>query len=615
MTTARLWVLPLLLLAAAAPAAQQQTPPETSSSARAVLATTQAELRNWDTAINRMVRARELVVLGSSPDPDIDGRRHETLAQYHRGIPVYGAMLSRQTEGGGAVTILGTMFDSVDADPNPGLNAGQAVAALAAVSEGRPVGDAPNLVIYPVPAAAYRLAWRVTLSDTKTYLVDAETGAVLWTVDEMRTQSQVGVGTGALGDSKKISTTLAGGTFRTLDQARPTAIRTFDTRGSSAALDRLLVPPGTAVDADFSVDSDNTWVNPPVVDAHVHTGWAHDYFFKQVNWTGIDNRASAITSAVHTGLVNNAFFIPAPFGVDGRGMFVYGGTPSGVPLTTIDIVTHEMMHGVTHASLVSRTGLGLLDGLFIDSFGPTTINVNGTPVSCDAAVAAFPDGRRLPLLCNAGRYVLVSNHPGAINEGFSDVFGIGAEFFHQPAGSGPLRADYKLGEDVTGLGPNRAADVPASLPAMPSARGNIAYPDHASRAFSFLAAVSQGSAANPTAVILLPWTIAGNDLLTLGATDSGGVHVNATVLSHAFYLAIEGGRNATSGLTVQGVGAANRAQIERSFFRAMSVLMPNAPTMRVAAQATILAAIDLFGANSAAALSIRQAMQAVGLAN
>ena len=36
------------------------------------------------------------------------------------------------------------------------------------------------------------------------------------------------------------------------------------------------------------------------------------------------------------------------------------------------------------------------------------------------------------MFCDAGRFVLLSNHGGAINEAFSDVFGIAAEFFHHP---------------------------------------------------------------------------------------------------------------------------------------------------------------------------------------
>ena len=40
----------------------------------------------------------------------------------------------------------------------------------------------------------------------------------------------------------------------------------------------------------------------------------------------------------------------------------------------------------------------------------------------------------------------------------------------------------------------------------------------------------------------------------LGPDDNGGVHINSGIPNHAFYLAIEGGTNRTSGLSVQGVG-------------------------------------------------------------
>jgi Zn-dependent metalloprotease len=375
------------------------------------------------------------------------------------------------------------------------------------------------------------------------------------------------------------------------------------------------MPPGSAVDADFSVDADNTWADPPVVDTHVHAGWFEDYLYKQVGWTGIDNRRSTITAAVHSNLINNAFFAGPPFGPNGLGMLVFGRTPANVPMTTIDIVSHEMMHGVTEASVTQRTGRGVLGALFIDRLGPSTIVSGGTSLPCDTTVAVLADGRRLPMVCQDGRYVLVSNHPGVIHEAFSDMFGIAAEFFHQQAGTGPLRADYKMGEDVAGLGADRAADVPASITALPSSAGVIPYPDHMSRAISFLMAVSQGTSSNPIAVVLLPWTVQGDQLVTLPTTDSGAVHLNSTILSHAFYLAIEGGRNATSGLTVQGVGAANRAQVEKAFFRAMTLIMPNVPSMQTAGQAAVLGATDLYGPTSQTTLSIRQALQAVGLVN
>jgi Zn-dependent metalloprotease len=338
-----------------------------------------------------------------------------------------------------------------------------------------------------------------------------------------------------------------------------------------------------------------------------------DYLAKQHNWAGVDNRRTTISTAVHTGLLNNAFFISPPFGAEGRGQFVFGRTTAGVPLTALDVVGHEMMHGVTYWSLTQRTGLPLLGVIFIDRFGPTTVTSGSSTLSCDTTTVTLSDGRRLPLFCNAGRFVLLSNHGGALNEGFSDVFGIAAEFFHHPVGNGPLQADYKLGEDMIGFGPNRAADVPGSLVALPSSIGSIVYPDHTSRMFSFVVAAAAGPSNNPTSIIILPWVIVGNQLAIVPTDDGAGVHLNATIISHAFYLAIEGGRNATSGITVQGAGAANRAQVERAFFRAMTVLMPNAPSLQLAGLATVQAATDLYGANSAVTTAIRQAMQAVGL--
>ena len=44
--------------------------------------------------------------------------------------------------------------------------------------------------------------------------------------------------------------------------------------------------------------------------------------------------------------------------------------------------------------------------------------------------------------------------------------------------------------------------------------------------------------------------------------DNGGVHINSGIANNAFYLAIEGGTNRTSNLSVQGIGAANREQME-----------------------------------------------------
>lgn len=164
------------------------------------------------------------------------------------------------------------------------------------------------------------------------------------------------------------------------------------------------------------------------------------------------------------------------------------------------------------------------------------------------------------------------NEPGALNEAYSDILAAGVEFFFQQAGSGPQRADYLIGEDVITPGGIRSMDNPAAY-------GD---PDHFSKRFT-------------------------------GTADNGGVHTNANIATHAFYLAIEGGTNRTSGLSVQGVGPANREQIEKVFYRAFVQLLPSNATFAVARAACIQAARDLYGAGSAAERAVTQAWTAVGV--
>ena len=99
-----------------------------------------------------------------------------------------------------------------------------------------------------------------------------------------------------------------------------------------------------------------------------------------------------------------------------------------------------------------------------------------------------------------------------------------------------------------------------------------------------------------------------------GPEDNGGVHINSTIaISRVLSLPSREARNRVSRFTVQGVGAANREQIEKSFYRAFTFLLPASANFSTARAATIQAARDLYGANSAAATAITQAWTAVGV--
>ena len=163
-----------------------------------------------------------------------------------------------------------------------------------------------------------------------------------------------------------------------------------------------------------------------------------------------------------------------------------------------------------------------------------------------------------------------------------------------------LQADYLNGEDVAGFGPIRSLIDPASIPVV----GPLAYPDHLSTRFRFPVAFSQDSGFLFLLLFVDPNAIV-SDYIEVSSSDSGAVHLNATFLGHAFYLAIEGGTNATSGHSLLGVGAANRTKIERVFFRAMVTLMPQSPTFALAAAA--------LGINDARLLEYAQVLADKGL--
>ena len=556
-----------------------------------------SELRQRDALIEHMVRDAELVRRAISDDRLLPNRQHERFTQYHRGVPVYGGDISRQTAGGVTVSIFGSIYTQIDLDLTPGLSAHEAAAILENESGARLVGNTrPTLTILPTLDGGYALTYRALLGNARTYFLDAHTGQVLIEIDEIKSQSAVGLGTGVWGDAKKVSATQVVG-FVAQDLLRPARIRTLDTRGSQAALDRLTAAFAWARFSDNAADSDNTWTDGAVVDAHVQTGWVYDYFFKRHGRNGLNGENGAIFGVVHrrpsrrSGLLNNAAFLRPPFGPGGGGVMLYGETDRGAPVVALDVVAHELMHGVTHFSA------RLASGLFLDGVGPFSFTYRGRVFSCGSTTFYGVLAR-----CDtAGRFVTASSPPGAINEAFSDMTGVSVEFFFQETGAGPLTADYLIGEDIPGMGTFRRIDSPRVLSINSS---GVSYPDHFRRRLRFV--VVEGG-------IVDPWVFLDGTVYFVRDINGGAVHWNSTILSHAFYLAIEGGRNSTSRRTVQGVGGANREEVERVFFRAMTGLMPRFPTLPLAATVIRRSAIDLFGSTSAVSRAVSQALLAVGL--
>lgn len=515
-----------------------------------VSANTPADLKSWDLRIASMQNEGILRSRQVREDTLLAGRTHERFGQWYRGVPVFGGEVVRQTgPAGETVSLFGTTYEGLDLDVTPTLSRSQVVSLVEARGL-TPFGSegTPQLCILVEDDGAYRLTYRLraralqgALLKIQMLFVDARTGAVALEYSDLKRQaSAVGKGTGVLNDAKKLSVRSQGGGFVADDRLRPPSLFTYDFKGD---LFRLFAINDVAdfQASDLASDADNTWTDGPNVDAHAYAGYVYDYYFKRHGRRGLDNANIPIHGVTHPVRREDffsflstdedivfSFFVNAFYA--GDGLMVYGeGLPAGVTLSGqrwnylaggLDVVAHELTHGVTDYS--SR--------------------------------------------------LIYRNESGALNEAFSDIMGASVEFFFQPAGDGPLRADYLIGEDVVTPGGLRSMQNPISM-------GD---PDHYSIRFT-------------------------------GPEDNGGVHINAGIATHAFYLAVEGGQNRVSGLGVQGVGAANREQMEKVFYRAFTLLLPPNATFATARAATIQSARDVYGSGTPAERAVIQAWNAVGV--
>ncbi|MEO5820624.1 MAG: M4 family metallopeptidase [Vicinamibacteraceae bacterium] len=510
---------------------------------------------SWGRQIESMERAGALRLRSSVEDTMLEGRVHDRFDQYLDGVRIFGAQLVRQRSAAGVESVFGSVFpEGLRVSTTPALSAEDVVARVVTLSGRSPIGGrAPELVILPREDGTFRLTWltRARLAkDAVALFLDAQTGEEVWRYSLIQRQSAVGTGTGVLGDRKKLSTRQASGVFLADDTLRPPTLITYDLKGSWERVLQILFDELVPTQADIASDTDNTWTDGANVDGHAYLGFTYDYYFQRFGRRGLDGSNHAIRSIVHPApredplslpdfvldnFLLNAFWC-GECGLPGQGYMVFGeGLPTRFTLGGqnfnfwaggFDVVAHELSHAVTE----------------------------------------FTSG------------LIYENESGALNESFSDIMGVGAEFYARSSGRSDRTPDYLVGEDI--VTPARAG----ALIGIRSLSDPLSFgdPDHYSLRYT-------------------------------GPEDSGGVHINSGISNHAFFLAIEGGTNRTSGLAVTGVGGANREQIERIFYRGFtSYLTPNA-TFAQARQATLRAAAELSGDTSAAFRAVQQAWTAVGV--
>jgi Zn-dependent metalloprotease len=361
-----------------------------------------------------------------------------------------------------------------------------------------------------VTASKMRLAYKLDLYahepvGRRIYFVDAQTGSILGYREVMHTINAAGSALTGFSGTQNITTDSYNGTYRLRETGRGNGIQTFNL---NKGVDYSLA-------TDFS-DADNYWNNVNTnfdqyaTDAHWGAEMTYDYYKNTFGRNSINNAGFTINSYVHYSTAYfNAFWDGSRM-TYGDGNSMYGNKP----LTAMDVCGHEITHGLTSYT----AGLNY------------------------------------------------SNESGALNEGFSDIFGTTIEFYAKGAAG-----NWLIGEGFYTL----------------------------------------RSMSNPK-MYGQPSTYKGVNWAT-GTADYGGVHTNSGVINYWYYLIANGGSgindNSVS-YSVSGLGLAKAAAIA---YRTLTVYLVPTSQYVDARTYSIQAATDLYGATSNEVAQVTAAWVAVGV--
>lgn len=469
---------------------------------------------------------------------DAIGWEHHRYQQVHAGIPVENAVYMQHVQGGKVISANGDWVRDFASNLPTAPAIGESVALSSAkqhigaraykwddaneeqfikretgnrAATFRPTGE---LVYYSgegtVDPQNMRLAYKFDIYaqeplSRQLVFVDALDGRVLGKRELLHTTNAAGTAVTGYSGTQAITTDNTGTTYRLQETGRGLGIQTFNLKQGTNY--------GTAVDftdADNNWNNVNTALDQYATDAHWGAEQTYDYYLNKFGRNSIDGKGYAIKSYVHYSKnYFNAFW-------DGTRM-TYGdgsSTDNFKPLTAIDVCGHEITHGLT----------------------TFTANLN------------------------------YSNESGAMNEGFSDIFGTAIEVFARPT-----QNDWLIGGDFYTI-----------------------------RSMSAPKAYTQ------------PDTYQGTNWYT-GTADNGGVHTNSGVLNYWFYL-LSVGKSGTNdkgtAYNVTGIGIDKAAAIA---YRTLTTKLTAASQYADCRSLSILAAQEIYGVGSTEATQTANAWDAVGV--
>ncbi|KAF2326706.1 M4 family metallopeptidase [Flavobacterium ginsenosidimutans] len=481
---------------------------------------------------------------------DKNGRSLATYQQLHNSIPVEGAIY-KVRENKTKIDAFGQITSKLPANSSYKVNASQGLEyALKDVNAKEYVWQSKKLsslvnkkisqkpqgeLVYVGPSFSselkeYHLAWKYDVFATnpqssQTIYVDANSGKTILKIDlnrDVRSASSAPVdGRAAIGNGKaRFTGNVTFGTtqyaegykLETLEGKFKVPIYTLNMNHAEHASDEVLTE---------YIDEDNNWNDlynkdhdEAAIDIHWGLQTTLNYYEEKFNRNSVDDKGMTIFGLAHLGThVQNASW------TGGWAQFGDGDTQ---PFVSLGITGHEMTHAVTQFS--------------------------------------------------AGLIYL--GESGAMNESFSDIFGISIELY---AGKDSKNDIWMLGDELYKHGSLRSMADPKAA-GQPDTYGGEFWADPANTSY-----------------------------------DNGGVHQNSGITNYWYYLLVEGGQGVNdldNSYTIKGLGLAKAEKI--AYLTLTEYLSPssNFSDMR---QASLLVAEDLYGLGSEEYKQVTNAWYAIGV--
>ena len=302
---------------------------------------------------------------------------YQKFEQQHKGIPVYGSAYTLRIKDGIVQRSSGYYLPLIQLNTQAHISSKEAVSIamdkMNAVSycwESNAFANIPSyqehpqgkLVIidraYPKSSEKYSLAFQVDLQSTepldkKRFFVDAHNGEILLDLPLLMNHAVPGKGkTKYYGEQSFTVDSIGENNYVLRDLTRGNGNTVFNSNG------------------ELFTDTDNYWdqVNENqdevAIDAHYCTEKFYDLMLHRFDWEGIDNEGGSMHSIIHAGDFVNAFW-------DGNAASFGDGSCHHGPLTTLSVVGHEFMHGITQnsADLIYSSESGAINESMSDIFG------------------------------------------------------------------------------------------------------------------------------------------------------------------------------------------------------------------------------------------------------